>query len=100
MTSTTLDFQTHVGPVLEAGPTSDAIIKALSKRHQDIQILDRGSYKRILVPHACVLERILVESFLGHPFQLPKDLENIMPSFKGNFKVDSDQASWSAVVLS
>jgi hypothetical protein len=40
--------------------------------------------------------REAIEAETGQPFTLPGDLEMIMPSFKGRFLVNEDQATWTA----
>jgi hypothetical protein len=83
-----------VGPVLEAGPVTSVLIAAIRERHPEADIQDRGSYLRVLVPQRCVLARAAVERLLGRGFQLPGDLELVMPAFKGDFSVTDDEAVW------
>jgi hypothetical protein len=84
----------HVGPVLEHGETARAIIAAMRDVNPDLEVRDRGSYLRVLVPGRCVLPRAAVEQVLGHAFVLPGDLEAVMPSFMGHLSLDEDQAVW------
>ncbi len=90
------DSRDRVGPVLRPSPLTAAVLAAIVERHPDAEIVDRGAYLRVLVPRTCVLVRALVERHAGARFALPGDLEQIMPSFKGRFRVDADQASWEA----
>ena len=83
-----------VGPVLEAGETARAIVAAIRLMNVDVEVRDRGSYLRVLVPGRCVVTRQAIESALGRTFRLPKDLELVMPSFQGRFCVTEDDAVW------
>lgn len=76
-----------VGPVLEANDISLAVISAIELMNERVQVRNVGSYLRVLVPHKCEVTRERIEAVLGFPFDLPSDLERIMPSFKGIFKV-------------
>jgi MmoB/DmpM family len=84
-----------VGPVLAAGPVADAIVAAIRRENDGVEVIDRGSYLRVLVPSQCAVSREAIESALSRPFRLPGDLEQVMPSFRGRFQVSEDQASWS-----
>ena len=83
-----------VGPVLQSGAEADAVIAAICALNPSAELLDRGAYVRVLVPGCCVVTRAAIEARLARPFRLPRDLEAIMSSFKGRFRVDADQASW------
>jgi MmoB/DmpM family len=83
-----------VGPVLTPGPLADAIIAAIRAAHEDVRVVDRGAYLRVLVPERCRLEGARVEKILEAPFRLPGDLEAIMPSFRGRLTIASDGAVW------
>ena len=85
----------RVGPVLENSEVARAIIAAIRERVPGVEVQDRGAYLRVLAPDRCVVERSAIERVLGRPFRLPGDLEAVMPSFKGAFQVDSEQATWS-----
>ena len=87
--------QDRVGPVLEAGETADAVVAAIRHLNRDVVVQDRGAYLRILVPGRCVATRAAIEQALGRSFQLPGDLEHIMLSFKGVFRLTDDEATWS-----
>jgi toluene monooxygenase system protein D len=84
-----------VGPVLAAGPVADAIIAAIRRENDGVEVTDRGSYLRVLVPARCAVSRAAIESALSRSFRFPGDLEQVMPSFRGRFQVSEDQASWS-----
>lgn len=86
----------EVGPVLIPGPVGDAVIAAIRALNPEARVVDRGAYVRVLVSGRCVLQRTSVEAYLGRPFQLPGDLEAVMPSLKGIFTVSSEWASWAA----
>ena len=85
-----------VGPVLEAGEVAQAVIRAIQRNNPSVEIRDRGAYVRVLVTGRCVLDRAEVERALGRTFRLPGDLEQIMPSFSGRFRVSEAQAVWEA----
>jgi len=40
----------RVGPVLQTGTVSNAIVAAIKDLNQDVLVLDRGAYLRVLVP--------------------------------------------------
>ena len=42
-----------VGPVLEAGEVASALIAAIREGNRDVEIVDRGSYLRVLCPQRC-----------------------------------------------
>src|SRR5579872_2672367 len=83
-----------VGPVLQAGPVADAIVQAIRRCNEDVHVVDRGAYVRVLCHHRCTVSRAAIEATLHRPFTLPGDLELVMSSFKGHFHVDEDQALW------
>jgi hypothetical protein len=89
------DLSKHVGPVLQASIAADAVIAAIKELNEGVQVAHRGSYLRVLVPERCTVTRDVIEAHIGHPFRMPGDLEQIMPSFKGSFLVSEDEASWS-----
>jgi toluene monooxygenase system protein D len=84
-----------VGPVLAAGPVADAIIAAIRRENASVDVTDRGSYLRVLVPARCAVSRAAIELALSRAFRLPGDLEQVMPSFRGRFQVSEDQACWT-----
>lgn len=86
--------QDRVGPVLEHGEIARAIVAALREANQALEVQDRGSYLRVLVPGRCLMQRDAVERSLGRPFIMPGDLEAVMPSFAGNLHMDEEQAVW------
>ena len=86
----------QVGPVLEASETGRAVIEAIRADNADVVVIDGDAYLRVLVPRRCRLTRAAIEAALGRAFRLPGDLELVMPSFKGAFKVTADEAIWEA----
>jgi toluene monooxygenase system protein D len=88
------DEREAVGPVLTPGPITDAVIAAIRGEHADVQVIDRGAYLRVMVPRRCRLDRARVERLLRANFELPADLEAIMPSFRGRLTIASDQVVW------
>jgi toluene monooxygenase system protein D len=85
-----------VGPVLAAGPTTDAVIAAVRDLNPEVEILDRGAYLRVQAPGCCRLTRAQVERHRGAAFVLPGDLELVMSSFKGRLTVTEEEARWDA----
>ncbi|HYU14428.1 MAG TPA: MmoB/DmpM family protein [Candidatus Acidoferrum sp.] len=85
----------RVGPVLEPGELTDAILDAIREDNPSVETEDRESYIRVLVPSRCVLSRQAVERRIGRPFRLPGDLEQVMPSFKGQLTMNGEEAVWA-----
>jgi hypothetical protein len=81
--------------VLESSPTGQAVVRAIQRTNASVQVRDRGAYLRVLVPGVCSVTRAAIERELGEPFAFPSDLENVMPSFQGQFHVDDEEATWS-----
>lgn len=88
------DRSDHVGPVLRTGLVADAMIAAIRQHHAETVILDRGAYRRVLVPRRCVVTRAAIEAHLGRPLHFPGDLEKVMAAFKGRFSVSEECAVW------
>lgn len=86
----------RVGPVLLAGVVTDAVIDAIREVHANVQIVDQGSYLRVLVPERCVIRAEAVRARLHAPFHIPSDLEPLMCSFKGVFTASEDEAVFEA----
>jgi hypothetical protein len=82
--------------VLSAGEASLAVVEAMRALNRDLTVLDRGSYWRVTAPIQCRVTRDAVERKLGRPFRLPGDLEAMMPSFLGRFRVNEEEASWES----
>jgi len=89
------DTTDDVGPVLEASNAGRAVVSAIRAENQNVEVLDRGAYLRVLVPRRCVVSRAGIERELGREFRLPGDLESLMPSFKGLLAVTGDRVEWS-----
>ena len=87
-----------VGPVLASGAVADAIVEALRRRNDSLAVDHRGAYVRAYAPGRCVLRRADVEARLGRPFAMPRDLEQVMPSFQGRLVFTADGAEWSFAV--
>ncbi len=83
-----------VGPVLQSGPVANAIITAIRDLNQDVIVVDRGAYVRVLVPQCCVVTRMAIEKHLGRPFRFPGELEGVMSSFKGSLQLNQNDAAW------
>jgi hypothetical protein len=86
----------HAGPVLQPGPLGEAVVAALRELNPDAQVIDRGSYLRVLVSGRCRLTRAAVEARIGRPFRLPEDLERVLAAHSGEFHVSEDEAVWEA----
>ena len=84
-----------VGPVLESGAVALAIVAAIRELNARVEVVDRGSYLRVLVPGRCVVTRAAIERELGRSFVLPGDLEMLMPSFKGALSISESEAVWA-----
>ena len=83
-----------VGPVLQSGPVANAIIAAIKDLNQDVIVVDRGAYVRVLVPRCCIVTRSAIEKHLGRPFRFPGELETVMSAFKGSLQLSQDEAAW------
>ena len=88
------DRQDWVGPVLQAGPATDAVIAAVRELNPQVEVLDRGAYLRVLAPGRCLVTRAHIERHRGCAFVLPGDLELVMSSFKGRLTVTEEEACW------
>jgi toluene monooxygenase system protein D len=84
----------RVGPVLQAGSVANAIIAAIKDLNQDVLIVDRGAYVRVLVPQSCVVTRSAIEKHLGRTFRFPGELEMVMSAFKGALELNQNDAAW------
>ena len=84
----------RVGPVLQTGTVSNAIVAAIKDLNQDVLVLDRGAYLRVLVPQYCIVTRSAIEKHLGRPFRFPGELEVVMSAFKGSLQLNQDDATW------
>jgi toluene monooxygenase system ferredoxin subunit len=84
----------HVGPVLEASESGRAVLAAIRELNEQVEVVDRGAYSRVLVPGRCVVTRRAIEQALGRAFHLPTDLEALMPAFKGFLVMDDERVEW------
>ena len=84
----------HVGPVLQAGVLTDAIIAAIRDLNNDVVVVDRGAYLRVLAPRRCAVTRGGIEKHLGRAVRFPGELETVMSAFKGAIKLTQDEAVW------
>lgn len=85
----------RVGPVLQAGELGHAIALAIVEANPGAEVIDRGAYYRVLADDSCTLTRSAVERISGRTFQLPGDLERVMPAFSGYLSISTQQASWT-----
>lgn len=88
------DSYDRVGPVLQSGPVANAIVAAIKELNQDVMVLDRGAYLRVLVPQHCFVTRSAIEKHLGRPFRFPGELETVMSAFKGSLRLSQNDAAW------
>jgi hypothetical protein len=88
------DSYDRVGPVLQSGNVANAIVAAIKDLNQDVVVIDRGAYLRVLVPRYCVVTRSAIEAHLGRAFRFPGELETVMSAFKGSFQLNQDDAAW------
>ena len=84
----------HVGPVLQAGALTNAIVAAIRDLNTDVIVVDRGAYLRVLAPRACMVTRVAIEKHLGRPMRFPGELETVMSAFKGAIRLTQDEAAW------
>ena len=96
MTEAESDSARHVGPVLSTGLRADAIVAAIREENVTVSVQTHAGYLRVLVPERCRVTAVAIERALGGPFVLPRDLEQIMPSFKGRMRLDHECAVWEA----
>ena len=80
--------------MLEAGAAADAVIAAIRELNAGVVVVDRGAYRRVSAFRRCIVTREAIEKELGRAFQLPGDLEKIMPAFQGCFSVSEECAAW------
>ena len=85
-----------VGPVLDASELGRSVLEAILKLNPGAQVSDRGAYRRVQAEGACVLTSRAVEELTGRSFQLPGDLELVMPAFQGFLTLSAGRAEWRA----
>jgi toluene monooxygenase system protein D len=84
----------HVGPVLQSGALTNAIVAAIRDLNNEVIVMDRGAYLRVLAPKTCVVTRVSIEKHLGRPVRFPGELETVMSAFKGAIRLTQDEAIW------
>jgi len=94
MTSENPETYDRVGPVLQSGAVATAIIAAIKDLNQDVMVVDRGAYVRVLVPRCCIVTRSAIEEHLGRSFRFPGELETVMSAFKGSLELNQNDAAW------
>jgi hypothetical protein len=90
----TANVYDRVGPVLQAGTIATAIVSAIKDLNEDVLVVDRGAYVRVLVPARCIVTREAIEKRLGRSFRFPGELETVMSAFKGSLQLTQDGAIW------
>src|SRR5262245_7790681 len=83
-----------VGPVLQANAQGRAVLAAIERLNPGVKVVDRGAYYRVVALARCVLTRAAVEQITGERFDLPGDLEQVMPSFQGFLLLAADRVEW------
>jgi toluene monooxygenase system protein D len=83
-----------VGPVLARGPLTDAVVAAIRALNPQVEIRERGAYLRVLAPRRCRVTREEIERQAMREFRFPRDLEALMPSFKGAMHMSEEEAVW------
>jgi hypothetical protein len=76
MTEEVAGIYDRVGPVLQAGTVTNAIVAAIKDLNQDV----------------------MLEKHLGRPFRFPGELETVMSAFKGSLQLNQDDAAWRFAV--
>src|ERR1700757_2192937 len=94
MTEEVAGVYDRVGPVLQSGTLADAIVAAIKDLNQDVLVVDRGAYLRVLVPRKCIVTRDAIERRLGRSFRFPGELEVVMSGFKGAILLTENDATW------
>jgi toluene monooxygenase system protein D len=84
----------HVGPVLQIGALTNAIVAAIRDLNSEVIVVDRGAYLRVLAPKSCFVTRAAIEKHLGRPVRFPGELETVMSAFKGAIHLTQDEAVW------
>jgi toluene monooxygenase system protein D len=88
------DTYDYVGPVLQVGALTNAIVDAIRDLNDEVIVVDRGAYLRVLAPQSCIVTRVGIERRLGRPVRFPGELETVMASFKGALRLTQDEAVW------
>jgi hypothetical protein len=83
-----------VGPILQASELGRAVLAAIRELNPGARVQDRGAYYRVVSESPCVLTRAAVERITGQDFELPGDLEQVMPSFQGFLSLSADRVEW------
>ena len=83
-----------VGPVLARGEAASAVMEAICGSNTGVEVVDRGAYLRVHRPDRCAVTRAAIEERLGRRFELPADLEAVMPSFRGVLEITQDEVVW------
>jgi hypothetical protein len=100
MTEDGVNIYDRVGPVLQAGTLGNAVVAAIRDLNQDVLVMDRGAYLRVLVPGRCSVTRKAIEEHLGRSCRFPGELETIMSAFKGTLQLTEDEAVWQFKAVS
>lgn len=84
-----------VGPVLVKGPLADAVAAAIRDLNGDVELQDRGGYLRVTTPDLCHVTRDAIEHHFGRAIAFPRELEAIMPSFRGRIALSEGEVVWA-----
>ena len=82
------------GPVLSGDNSARAVVAAIRSENAGVEVEDRGGYLRVRARGTCRVTRGAIEAALGRPFSLLRELEPLMPSFRGRFVLDDEEARW------
>lgn len=82
----------RVGPVLRAGPLTEAVVEAAEEDNpgKQIRVDDKGAYVRIDCEGEFILRRESLERALGRPFRM-SELEVELGSFAGRIETAEDR---------
>jgi len=89
-------IEAKVGPILTKDELAEAFVSAIREQNVGANIIDRGAYYRVEVPHTCKVTKGIVEKYAKRPISFPVDLEIVMPSFTGLLSLQEDSAIWSS----
>lgn len=99
MPEETTNTYDHVGPVLQAGALTNAIVAAIRDLNKEVIVVDRGAYIRVLSPKTCMVTRASIEKHLGRPMRFPGELETVMSASKGRSASPKTKLSGNSSLL-
>lgn len=93
----TININNQVGPVLYKNELALLLVEVIKETNNNVSVVDRGSYIRILADSPCRLIKKNVEKKIQREFYIPRDLETIMSSFEGHIVMSDNEIIWSAL---